>query len=283
MLSQVQFLQFISPKHVFLFYHIVENMYIKMHIVRNFRTTSRGLPSELMKCTTGNMTRSRRAPPQVDLQVFLLWKCAGGVLPALVSCGRHLHWHLFVHVGRRHCPLCRQNGSSRNPAQGDLTHRFSVKISFGRFITNNNHWYFRPWWKQSQHFSLGCLGFTKRSRRRCWRWGRPTQGWRRRWPPGQRLPLSITTRPWWRGNLATVYNTGKVLQARSCHRALSLSFLVFAGLPRKWFCLRFTRHLGSSEPRGGIPVLPLSLMMSSSISSPLICQFRLVNFTNIVM
>ena len=57
-------------RNIRFFYHIVENMYIKMHIVRNFRTTSRGLPSELMKCTTGNMTRSRRAPPQVDLHVF---------------------------------------------------------------------------------------------------------------------------------------------------------------------------------------------------------------------
>ena len=49
--------------------------YIKMYVVRNFRTTSRGLPSELMKCTTGNMTRSRRAPPQVDLHVFIVKMC----------------------------------------------------------------------------------------------------------------------------------------------------------------------------------------------------------------
>ena len=50
----------------------------------------------------------------------------------------------------------------------------------------------------------------------------------------------------------------------------------FAGLPRRWFCRRFTKPLVSSEPRGGTPALLLSLMMCSSISSPWTCQSRWV-------
>ena len=65
---------------------------------------------------------------------------SGGVLLASFSCGRNLHRHLPLYVGRRHSPLCWQNGPPRHPAQGAHSHPTSFLAQDHHSIISDFGW-----------------------------------------------------------------------------------------------------------------------------------------------